>query len=153
MHLLKLVAIPRIITVLITGVTGLGRAERLGKMFGRTLLYYVGTSMLAIVTGLAVVNLVRPGVHVPVEAPQAAADKIATEFGVDKDVLVACDSPEAMRTTAKALAYDKAQETKAEEDQKPQKVDSGVQNIPGVDLEGMTPQQLIKWGLEHPKNK
>ena len=40
---------------------GLGKAERLGKMFSRTLLYYVSTSLLAIVTGLAMVNLIDPG--------------------------------------------------------------------------------------------
>ena len=79
------------------------------------------------------------------------AKEIATEFGVDKDALMACDSPEAMRVTAKALAFDKAQEAKAETEKKPQKVDTGVQSVPGVDLESMSPYEKIKWGLEHPK--
>ena len=35
----------------------------LGRMFGRTLLYYVTTSMLAIVTGLLMVNIIRPGLR------------------------------------------------------------------------------------------
>jgi len=79
------------------------------------------------------------------------AKEIATEFGVDKDALMACDSPEAMRVTAKALAFDKAQEAKAETEKKPQTVDTGVQSVPGVDFESMTPYEKIKWGLEHPK--
>ena len=56
-----MVAIPLIITSLISGVMGLGNASQLGRMFGRTLSYYVCTSMLAIVTGLLMVNLIRPG--------------------------------------------------------------------------------------------
>jgi len=62
LRMLKMVSIPLIITSLLSGVTGLGQAERLGKMFGRTLLYYLSTSLLAIVTGLFIVNLIRPGV-------------------------------------------------------------------------------------------
>ncbi|MBI2477644.1 MAG: dicarboxylate/amino acid:cation symporter, partial [Planctomycetia bacterium] len=61
LRMLRMVAVPLITTSLITGVMGLGHAERLGKMFGRTLFYYMVTSLLAIVTGLAMVNVIRPG--------------------------------------------------------------------------------------------
>ncbi|MCA9121377.1 MAG: dicarboxylate/amino acid:cation symporter [Planctomycetaceae bacterium] len=61
LRMLQMVAVPLIATSLITGVMGLGHAERLGSMFARTLFYYVVTSLLAIVTGLAMVNLIRPG--------------------------------------------------------------------------------------------
>ncbi|MCH8043621.1 MAG: dicarboxylate/amino acid:cation symporter [Planctomycetes bacterium] len=72
LRMLKMVAIPLIITSLLTGVVGLGKAERLGKMFSRTLLYYLVTSLLAIVTGLAMVNLIRPGGDERVEQRPAA---------------------------------------------------------------------------------
>ncbi len=61
LRMLQMVAVPLIVTSLITGVMGLGHADRLGKMFARTLFYYAMTSLLAIVTGLAMVNLIRPG--------------------------------------------------------------------------------------------
>lgn len=61
LRLLKMVSVPLIIFSITTGVVGLGSAERLGKMFGKTILYYVSTSMLAIVTGLVMVNIIRPG--------------------------------------------------------------------------------------------
>jgi len=61
LRMLRMVAVPLIATSLITGVMGLGHAERLGKLFARTLFYYLVTSMLAIVTGLAMVNIIRPG--------------------------------------------------------------------------------------------
>ena len=61
LRLLKMVSVPLILFSLASGVLGLGQADRLGKMFGRTLLYYVSTSLLAILTGLFMVNLIRPG--------------------------------------------------------------------------------------------
>ena len=63
LRMLRMVAIPLIVTSLVTGVMGLGHASRLGRMFGRTVLYYVATSMLAIVTGLVMVNIIRPGLR------------------------------------------------------------------------------------------
>ena len=61
LRLLQMITIPLIVTSLVTGVTGLGTTQRFGRMFGRTLLYYLTTSVLAIATGLLMVNLVRPG--------------------------------------------------------------------------------------------
>lgn len=72
LRMLKMVSVPLIIASLLSGVTGLGQAERLGKMFGRTLLYYVTTSLLAISVGLLMVNLIRPGVGQGVVAAPAA---------------------------------------------------------------------------------
>lgn len=62
LRLLKMITIPLIVSSLITGITGLGNAERLGRMFGKTLFYYVATSLMAITTGIVMVNLVRPGI-------------------------------------------------------------------------------------------
>lgn len=62
LRLLKMVTIPLIVTSLITGITSLGNATRFGAMFSRTLLYYLSTSLLAIFTGIFVVNLIRPGI-------------------------------------------------------------------------------------------
>ena len=56
-----MVTVPLILTSLITGVTGLGGQGRFGSMFRRTIGYYVSTSVLAITTGLVLVNLIRPG--------------------------------------------------------------------------------------------
>ena len=73
LRMLKMVSIPLIITSLISGITGLGRVERLGRMFGRTLLYYLCTSLIAIFVGLAMVNIIRPGVGAGDAEQQAMA--------------------------------------------------------------------------------
>lgn len=62
LRLLKMITVPLIVTSLVTGVAGLGGTERFGAMFGRTLLYYLATSILAITTGLIIVNIVQPGI-------------------------------------------------------------------------------------------
>ncbi|QDU09593.1 dicarboxylate/amino acid:cation symporter [Gimesia aquarii] len=62
LRLLKMVTIPLIVTSLITGIASLGNATRFGAMFSKTLLYYLFTSLLAISTGILVVNLIRPGI-------------------------------------------------------------------------------------------
>ncbi|MEO8495848.1 MAG: dicarboxylate/amino acid:cation symporter [Planctomycetota bacterium] len=61
LRMLRMVAVPLVATSLVTGVMGLGHPERLGKMFARTLTYYLVTSLLAIVTGIVLVNIIRPG--------------------------------------------------------------------------------------------
>jgi len=63
LRLLRMITVPLIVTSLVVGVSGLGQTRRLGSMFGKTLLYYVTTSLLAVSTGILMVNLVRPGVN------------------------------------------------------------------------------------------
>ena len=62
LRLLKMVTVPLIMTSLVTWVAWLGKHGGFGRMFSRTLLYYVVTSMLAITTGIILVNLIQPGV-------------------------------------------------------------------------------------------
>jgi proton glutamate symport protein len=81
LRLLRMVAVPLIVTSLVTGVLGLGDTNRLGWMFGRTLVYYVSTSLLAIVTGLLLVNLIRPGLKSDVPFPRGEAVESGGSLG------------------------------------------------------------------------
>ncbi len=63
LRMLQMVAVPLIVTSLMTGIMGLGGGQGIGRLFRRTLLYYLITSLLAIVTGLIVVNTIRPGLR------------------------------------------------------------------------------------------
>jgi proton glutamate symport protein len=80
LRLLKMVSIPLIISSLMSGVLGLADAGRLRKLFGYTILYYVSTSMLAIITGLFLVNLIQPG-HRGTEAKAAQAKEVSADMG------------------------------------------------------------------------
>lgn len=81
LRLLQMVAVPLIVTSLVTGVLGLGHAGRLGRMFGRTLLYYACTSMLAIIVGLVMVNLIRPGLREGIDKGAAEAPEVTGNLG------------------------------------------------------------------------
>ena len=59
---LKMVIIPLILSSIISGVTNIGSAGNLGRIGIKTLSYYILTSTLAIVTGLLLVNIFKPGV-------------------------------------------------------------------------------------------
>lgn len=61
LRLLQMIVVPLIVASLVTGVTGLGDMGKLGRMGAGTVAYYLGSSLLAVATGLAVVNMVRPG--------------------------------------------------------------------------------------------
>ncbi|MEZ5063639.1 MAG: dicarboxylate/amino acid:cation symporter [bacterium] len=60
--LLKMIIVPLVLTSIIAGVSSVGRGAGLGRLFGRTLGYYVLSSLLAILVGLLFVNVIRPGV-------------------------------------------------------------------------------------------
>lgn len=60
-NLLKLIAVPLVLFSIISGVTSLGNIRKLGRMGMKTLLIYVLTTMMAVVIGLALVNVFSPG--------------------------------------------------------------------------------------------
>ena len=61
LRLLQMLVVPLIISSLITGITGMGDLRTLGSIGGRAVGFYLTTSALAIVTGIVVVNVIRPG--------------------------------------------------------------------------------------------
>ena len=72
LKLLKMVVLPLVISSLLSGIVGLGDAKKLGRMGGRAIGWYLTTSMLAILTGISLVNLIRPGVGAQIPLPVAA---------------------------------------------------------------------------------
>ena len=61
LKLLQMLVVPLIVSSLITGITGMGDLRTLGSLGGRAIAFYLTTSFLAIVTGVIVVNVIRPG--------------------------------------------------------------------------------------------
>jgi len=64
-NLLKLIAIPLVLTSLICGVASLSDLKKLSRMGGKTIALYLGTTVIAVVIGLTMVNILKPGKHVP----------------------------------------------------------------------------------------
>jgi DAACS family dicarboxylate/amino acid:cation (Na+ or H+) symporter len=67
---LIMVVIPLVFSRLSLGVAGLGDLHKLGRVGLKTLLFFLMVTTLAAVLGLSLVNLVRPGVGLSLEARQ-----------------------------------------------------------------------------------
>ena len=78
-NLLKLIAIPLIIASLIKGVSDLKDISRLSKMGGRTIGWYLFTTVVAVSLGLLIVNVVQPGASFD----QTTRDKLVADFAQD----------------------------------------------------------------------
>jgi Na+/H+-dicarboxylate symporter len=75
LKLLKMVVIPLVFFSLLCGVVGIGDLASLGRMGIKTFTLYIVTSLLAIFTGLFLVNLIRPGAGVDLAIPTEPVDK------------------------------------------------------------------------------
>lgn len=62
LNALKMLIVPLILSSIITGVAGAGDSGAVGRLGGKTLLYYLCTSLFAILVGLLLVNLISPGI-------------------------------------------------------------------------------------------
>lgn len=67
MNLLKLLAVPLVLASLVTGVASLAGVRQLSRMGGKTVVLYLGTTAVAVIIGLLVVGIMRPGGQVPPE--------------------------------------------------------------------------------------
>ena len=59
---LKMIIVPLLLTSIISGVANIGSGENLGRIGLKTFSYYIMTSFLAILVGLILVNIFKPGV-------------------------------------------------------------------------------------------
>lgn len=59
---LKMIIVPLVFTSIVSGVTNLGSTQNLGRLGIKTITYYISTSLAAIITGLVLVNIIKPGV-------------------------------------------------------------------------------------------
>ena len=62
LRLLKMIIIPLIFTSITSGVLGIGTSKNLGRLGLKTMAYYIASSLIAILTGLLLVNIIKPGV-------------------------------------------------------------------------------------------
>ena len=60
-RLIKMIVVPIVFSSLVVGVAGVGDIKRLGKIGGKTILYFEIITTFAIIIGLIVANLFHPG--------------------------------------------------------------------------------------------
>ncbi|MCA9173492.1 MAG: dicarboxylate/amino acid:cation symporter [Planctomycetales bacterium] len=64
LRLLQMVVVPLVMASVMSGILGLGDVRRLGRPGFLAVAYYMCTTVLAVLTGLVVVNVVKPGVGI-----------------------------------------------------------------------------------------
>ena len=64
-NLLKLIAVPLVLSSLITGVASLSDLKKLSRIGGKTITIYITTTAIAVTIGLIAVNILEPGSTVP----------------------------------------------------------------------------------------
>ena len=60
-RLIKMIVVPIVFSSLVVGVAGVGDIKKVGKIGGKTILYFEIVTTFAIIVGLLVANLVHPG--------------------------------------------------------------------------------------------
>ncbi len=62
LRMLKMVVVPLVVTSVLSGILGMGDVRKLGKPGATAIGYYICTTILAVIVGLVVVNVIQPGV-------------------------------------------------------------------------------------------
>lgn len=81
-RMLRMLVVPLIVASIIQGVGSLGDIRQLGKLGGATITYYLLTSGLAIVLGMILVSVIKPGVGTDISGAMAPSGvEAAVETG------------------------------------------------------------------------
>jgi proton glutamate symport protein len=75
-NLLKLIAVPLVLGSLITGVASLSDLKKLSRIGGKTIAIYIATTAFAVIIGLILCNMVKPGQYLSPEM----RDSLQTSF-------------------------------------------------------------------------
>lgn len=88
---ITMIVIPLVVGSLMMGVASLGDIRKLGRIGGKTVLYYLGTTAIAITIGLTLATLVKPGSRIS----PASRDALSQEFmgQAEGTMQVAADKP------------------------------------------------------------
>jgi Na+/H+-dicarboxylate symporter len=77
LNALKMLIVPLVVSAIISGISSIKDGAGLGRIGAKTLIYYLSTSLLAILTGLVFVNLIQPGVDSGIVLPTGASGAVA----------------------------------------------------------------------------
>lgn len=75
LNLIKSIIAPLIFATLVVGISGTGDIKQVGRIGAKSLLYFEVVTTLALIIGLAAVNITKPGVGVSLAGIQKGEDK------------------------------------------------------------------------------
>ena len=86
LRLIKMIVAPLVFTTLVVGVAKLGDISAVGRIGGKTLLWFLSASLMSLLLGLVLVNVFQPGHAMHLPLPDAG-----TTSGIDKAALTVKD--------------------------------------------------------------
>ena len=82
LRLIKMIIAPLVFAVLVVGVAKVGDFKVVGRIGGKTLIYFTCATLIALSLGLVIVNVFEPGKAMHLELPEVGADtgvKVASQ--------------------------------------------------------------------------
>ena len=74
LRLIKMIVAPLVFTTLVVGVAKLGDINSVGRIGGKTLLWFLGASLTSLLLGMILVNIFQPGHAMHLPLPDAGTD-------------------------------------------------------------------------------
>jgi Na+/H+-dicarboxylate symporter len=86
LRLIKMIVAPLVFTTLVVGVAKLGDISTVGRIGGKTLLWFLAASLLSLMLGLVLVNFFQPGSNMHLPLPDGNVN-----LGIDKAAITLKD--------------------------------------------------------------
>ena len=86
LRLIKMIVAPLVFTTLVVGVAKLGDINAVGRIGGKTLLWFISASLMSLLLGMILVNLFEPGKAMQLTLPDSNVNT-----GIDKTALTIKD--------------------------------------------------------------
>ena len=74
LNLIKMIIAPLVLSTLVVGVAKLGDVGAVGRIGGKTMLWFISASLISLLLGMILVNLFQPGLAMNLPLPQAGVD-------------------------------------------------------------------------------
>lgn len=87
LRLIRMIIAPLVFSTLVAGIAHMEGAAHIGRVGGKTLLWFVGASLLSLTMGLALVHLFQPGVGLKLAPPAGELGAITTATFSLKDFI------------------------------------------------------------------
>ena len=86
LRLIKMIIAPLVFATLVGGIAHMGSGAKLGRIFAKTMGWFVSASFISLLLGLIMVNLLQPGANFPGTLPAAdqATGLAVSAFSVEK---------------------------------------------------------------------
>ena len=95
-RLITMVVVPLVAASLLIGTASLGDLRKLGRIGGKTVVYYMATTAVAVIIGIVLSNLVLPGSRIDPETRDRLSANFAGE--ADEKMALAAEKPSVVET-------------------------------------------------------